>query len=111
MLNVFDDNSIELTRGDTARLSVTVTNDDGGIYTIQPSDTLTLSIKKSVNDPEALIEKTIFGNNVFHIEPKDTSGLEFGKYKYDVQLTTAEGDVHTVITPSAFKIAQEVTTK
>lgn len=109
MLNVLDDNSIELTRGDTARLSVSVTNDDGEEYEIQSDDTLTLSIKKSVNDAEALVTKTVVGINHFHIEPKDTSGLDFGKYKYDVQLTTADGDVHTVITPSTFKITQEVT--
>lgn len=109
MLNILDDNGIELTRGDTARLSVTVTNDDGEEYAIQPSDTLTLSIKKTVHDAEALVEKTIFGNNVFHIEPNDTSKMAFGNYKYDVQLTTAEGDVYTVIPPSMFKIAQEVT--
>ena len=111
MLKVFDDNKVELTRGDTARLSVTVTNDiDDTEYNIQNDDVLTLSIKKKVKDDEALVSKTITGHNVFHIEPKDTSYLPFGTYKYDVQLTTADGDVYTVITPSDFKIAEEVTT-
>lgn len=109
MLRVFDDNSIELTRGDTARLSVDVTDDDGELYEVQSHDTLTLSIKKKVKDSEALVSKTIIGSTTFHIEPKDTSGLPFGKYVYDVQITTAEGDVYTVITPSEFKIAEEVT--
>ena len=110
MLNVFEDNSIELTRGDTARLSVTVTNDDGEEYEVQSTDTLTLSIKKKVKDSEALVSKIIIGSKTFHIEPRDTSGLPFGSYVYDVQLTTAEGDVYTVITPSNFTIAEEVTT-
>lgn len=111
MLNVFDDNSIELTRGDTARLAVTVTNDDGEDYEVQSTDTLALTIKKKVKDSEALVSKIIIGSNVFHIEPRDTDGLSFGDYVYDVQLTTAEGDVYTVITPSPFKITEEVTTR
>lgn len=112
MLKVFDDNSVELTRGDTARLKVTVTNDnDGEEYTVQSGDTLTLSIKKKTKDSEALVAKTIKGSSIFHIEPKDTSGLPFGSYVYDVELTTAEGDVYTVITPSNFKITEEVTTR
>lgn len=110
MLNVFDDNSIELTRGDTARLTVTVTNDDGEEYEVQSTDILTLSIKKRVKDSEALVSKMLVGSTTFHIEPGDTSGLPFGKYVYDVQITTAEGDVYTVIAPSEFKIAEEVTT-
>lgn len=109
MLKILEDNSVELTRGDTARLLVTVTNDDGEEYAVQTGDTIELSIKKSVNDVEALVAKTIFGSNVFHIEPNDTAGLEFGTYKYDVQITTAEGDVYTVIPPSKFKITHEVT--
>ena len=107
---MFEDNSIELTRGDTARLSVTVTNDDGEECDIRGTDTLTLSIKKKVKDSEALVTKMIIGSSTFHIEPKDTAGLPFGGYVYDVQMTTAEGDVYTVITPSEFKIAEEVTT-
>ena len=103
-------NTIELTRGDTARLKVTVTNDDGEEYAVRSSDTLTLSIKKRTRDEDALVDKTIFGSTTFHIEPKDTSGLPFGGYKYDVQLTTVEGDVYTVIPPSDFKITEGVTT-
>lgn len=111
MLKVFDDNNIELTRGDTARLAVTVTDDDTGEeYDIQSTDVLTLSIKKKTKDSEALVSKSVEGSNVFRIEPKDTSELKFGSYVYDVQINTADGDVYTVIPPSEFKIGEEVTT-
>lgn len=110
MLIVNSDNSIELTRGDTARLAVTLAQEDGKAYEVQPGDILTLSLKKSVNDTKIAMQKTITGGNVFYIQPEDTEGLEFAKYKYDVQLTTEAGEVYTVITPSVFAITAEVTT-
>lgn len=110
MLIVNSDNSIELTRGDTARLAVTLTQEDGTEYTIQPGDSLTLSLKKSVKDAIVVLQKVITGETTFCIQPKDTAGLDFAKYKYDVQLTTAAGEVYTVIAPNTFKIAAEVTT-
>lgn len=110
MLIVNEDNSIELTRGDTARLAVSLAQEDGTEYEVQPGDILVLSLKKSVNDAVAAMQKTISGSNIFHIQPADTAGLAFGKYKYDVQLTTEAGEVYTVIAPAAFVIATEVTT-
>lgn len=47
MLYVNDDNSIRLTRGDTARLLVPIINDlTESSYELTDSDTLTLTIKK-----------------------------------------------------------------
>lgn len=110
MFKVYNDGSVELTRGDSAHLAVTITNDvDGSVYEIQPDDTLTLSMKKYVNDESPCLQKTIKGSNTFHLKPDDTRGLNFGKYKYDVQLTTAEGDVYTVLGPETFELLSEVT--
>lgn len=110
MLNVLEDGVIQLTRGDSAHLKVSVTKDNGEAYEIQNGDLLTLSIKKTVKDDTALLTKTIIGTDTFHIKPNDTSSLNFGKYKYDVQLTTKDEDVYTVIPPSTFEILAEVTT-
>lgn len=110
MLYVETDGTIRLTRGDTARLSVTITNDtDQNAYEMQEGDTLTLTVKKTVNDESPSFQKVLTGTNTFHIEPKDTAQLPFGKYRYDVQLLTASGDVYTVIEPTTFEIMQEVT--
>lgn len=110
MLKIMKDGTIQLTRGDTARISVALTNEvDNKEYVMQKDDTLFLSIKKTINDEKALIQKMLTGENTFHIEPKDTSQLKFGQYKYDVQLTTADGDVFTVIAPTPFEIMAEVT--
>ena len=110
MLRIGSDGAVELTRGDTARLTVTITNEtDGKEYVMQSGDTLALTVKKAATDDAPSIQKVVQDTNIFHIEPKDTAHLEFGKYKYDVQLTMASGDVYTVVEPTDFKIAQEVT--
>ena len=110
MLYISADNSIKLTRGDTARLTVSVTNDQSQAeYVMDENDILTLTVKKKTTDTTSLIEKIATGGNQFCIEPTDTSGLAFGAYKYDVQLTTAGGDVYTIIEPSTFEILAEVT--
>lgn len=110
MLNVNSNGVIQLTRGDSAWFSITVNNAiTGEEYTTDSLDTLTLTIKKRAKDEEALVEKTIDGTGIFYIEPSDTSDLKFGSYVYDVQLTTADGHVFTVITPTTFEILSEVT--
>ena len=110
MLYVDTDGTIQLTRGDTARLNVSVQNQiDQSEYAIGSGDTLTLTVKKAVTDEEPAFQKVVTGGSTFHIEPKDTAGLAFGKYKYDVQLTTAGGDVYTVIEPTTFEVLKEVT--
>ena len=108
MLKIQSNGDIELTRGDTARLTVSVTDNQKQPYTVKEDDVLTLTVKKDYKDTEALIEKEIIGSNTFHIEPKDTKELEFATYKYDVQITTADGDNYTVIDDKKFKIANEV---
>ena len=110
MLYVEADGIIRLTRGDSAKIMVTIENDIiGENYEIAEDDTLTLTVKKNVKDTEALVQKIIVGSNTFYIRPEDTAALSFGKYKYDVQLKTAEGDVYTVIVPTTFELLQEVT--
>lgn len=110
MLYVKEDGTIQLTRGDTARLEITITNSlTGGDYSLEPEDTLTFTIKKNVKDVTPLIQKTVKGDNIFHIKPIDTKELSFKKYLYDVQLTQANGDVYTVIAPTTFELTSEVT--
>lgn len=110
MLYVNEDGVVRLTRGDTARLEITVknslTNED---YSFEPEDILTFTIKKTVKTATPLVQKVVKGDNTFHIEPNDTKDLSFRKYFYDVQLTRANGDVYTVIVPTAFELMKEVT--
>ena len=44
------------------------------------------------------------------LNPEDTEGMDFGTYYYDVQLTTAGGDVDTYI-PETGKVAEFIIEK
>ena len=105
-----DDKTIKLTRGDTARLTVPIINlANNGEYTMESGDILYFTVKKTAKDSDFLFQKSVTGSNSIHIRPEDTVTLSFGKYKYDVQLTTATGDVYTVIEPSTFEVMEEIT--
>lgn len=111
MLTVDKDNTIHLTRGDTARLTIgrAVNVITGKDYVFTAEDELTLTVKKTVMDTSPAVQIRAPGGEALHIRPENTKTLAFGKYVYDVQLTTAEGDVYTVIPPATFEILKEVT--
>lgn len=110
MLKLGANNTIQLTRGDTAYLSVNITNDiDASTYEMQDGDTVTLTVKKTTKDADFTFQKVVRGATSIKIEPADTENVPVGKYKYDVQLNTANGDVFTVIPVSTFELLEEVT--
>lgn len=102
------DNTIEITRGDSGVLALTLTSSDGSEYVVQPGDAILLTVKKSTRMREIILQK-IFNDGQIKFEPQDTENLPYGEYVYDVQLTTASNDVFTVITPHKFKVLDEVT--
>lgn len=99
-------NTITLTRGDTARIDLAISK-DGETYDYSP-DTVVFSVKTSTTTPEYVFQKTVT-DGVIYIAPSDTESLPYGTYRYDVQVTTQSGDVCTVIPPSNFIVAPEVT--
>lgn len=110
MLYIKEDGTIRLTRGDTARLTVPLINQtNNSEYIMESGDILQFTVKKSARDDGFLFQKTSKGANTIHIKPEDTKSLSFGKYKYDVQLTTATEDVYTVIESSTFEVMEEIT--
>lgn len=111
MLTVDKDNSIHLTRGDTARLLLgSVVNEvTGKDFVFSADDTVTFTVKKTVYDTTPAVQITVPGGAAIHIRPEDTKELSFGRYLYDIQLTTADGDIYTVIPPTTFELLKEVT--
>lgn len=108
MLKIVE-NDIYLTRGDTAHFDVSITTTVGMTYEILPNDKLTITVRKSINDPSAALIKTVKGVSSLCIVPDDTKDLAFGSYVYDLQLNTASGEVYTIIEPSLFEVMPEVT--
>lgn len=110
VLVIDDKNNIQLTRGDTARFEIDIVNMiDNSAYVMADDDILRFSVKRSTNDKDFVIHKELQGQNVVYINPDDTNSLSFGKYVYDVEVTTGGGDVYTVIPPSKFTLTPEVT--
>lgn len=76
---------------------------------MQTGDVLVITVKRSTYVPDALFQKTFDSSMQAKIEPADTANLSYGKYWYDVQLTTAGGDVFTVVVPHMLEVMPEVT--
>ena len=111
VLTVDKDNTIHLTRGDTARFSIgrivnTVTKTN---YTPTAENTVTLTIKKTALDASPCVQTIVPGGEALHIKPEDTKAMAFGKYIYDIQITMADGDVYTIVPPATFDLQKEVT--
>lgn len=106
-------NTIRLTRGDTAYIEVPIkrlVDDELQDYTMQDGDTLIFTVKdgKGLDSDASYIRKEVRGFNTIHIAPVDTKTMKFGKYVYDVEIDTANGDVFTVIPISDFVLEKEV---
>ena len=102
---------IYLTKGDTAHLSVGITNNaSGDAYEMQPNDTLILTVRKQAYEASpVLLQKTVKGSSDIHLTPEDTAQMATGTYKYAVELRMG-ADINTVIQCSEFHLLVEVTT-
>ena len=107
MLNC-QNNTITLTRGDTAILRLDITDDKGNPYKLTDSDVVIFTLKRSVMERDVIFQKSMVDGKII-IHPQDTAHLEYGQYVYDVELTKENGFVATVIPPHRFVIAEEVT--
>lgn len=90
---------IVVTKGDTVKMPIIVTNNDGSIYHVQKDDVINFGLKKEYTDAECLIEKTINNDELMLVlSHEDTKKLEVGiGYKYDIQILRNENEVHTFI--------------
>lgn len=84
-INVFD---ITMTRGDafTTRMPLLL---DGEEYELQEGDVVRFAVREP-DGAAVLIEKDISDDYVLELDSEDTKALDFGTYRYDVQITFAE---------------------
>lgn len=105
--------NLEMIRGDSEQLTIYREDSAGTQVDFETGDTVYFTVKTSVNVTEKLLQKTITsftdGQAIVEIAPADTSSINYGTYKYDVQVSEAGGTVKTIIAPSDFKITGEVT--
>lgn len=100
-------NKITLTQGDNAEMVVNVYDAKGKERGVFADDTVTLTVKSSLQAPVALSKTAI--NGVFVFTPEDTINLAPGNYVYDVELKTFTGKTYTIVPVSQFCLKEDVT--
>lgn len=106
MFTITDNNVIKLTRGDYASFNIKLLDINGDEYSLQDGEYVTFTVKRNTRDPNILIQKT---GTTIEIFGEDTNNLPYGRYCYDAELTFANGEKDTFITPTDFYIEDEVT--
>lgn len=107
MLKIDENMGITLTRGDSAELTLTLTDGSGETYDFS-ADTVRFGVKRSPLDTgEPVLVKTV-ENGKITFEPNDTAAMEFGDYRYDVEVVTEAGAVYTPIAAARFTVGYNV---
>ena len=102
-------NTIIMTRGDTCRIKLILTNSDGNEFVPKEGDVIRFAAKKKYSDVEALIYIVVPNDTlILEIKPEDTKNLDFGTYVYDLQITFEDGTVDTFISKAILKLEEEV---
>lgn len=93
---VIEENNIHLTRGDSAELSLEVTDQDGNSYTPKQGDEFIFSVKNNeLVVPYELTKKFNSDLNIT-ITSEESSNFNFGAYLFDIKLVN-NGIVDTFI--------------
>ena len=103
MLQIKDD-VLSMIKGDSANLAIELSD-----YEYSEGDTLTLTVKKSLDEEEIIFSHTVPANEAIGIFPEDTNNVKAGRYFYDVQLDMVNGNRITVINPSFIVFMEGVT--
>lgn len=112
MLSI-NENTIYLTRGDSASIKLTLLNSDGTSYSPDSGDTIRFAMKQYMSDSAAvLVTKSIDTSTlILSLAPSDTESLTYSTsrpYKYDIEITYSGGDVDTFIADANIYILPEV---
>lgn len=105
--------AINLTRGDSDTITVSMKDDFGVQIPFQTGDTVYLTVKTDTSTATKVFQKVVTsftsGNAIINIVPSDTKSLEYGVYVYDIQWNQSSGTITTLVKPSQFVVGQEVT--
>ena len=110
MYSIGRNNQITLTRGDSFYTTINLVHKiSGQPYEPEEGDSIRFAMKKNYEDAECIIEKSIDPEDlILELDPADTKTLAYGEYVYDIELTTAGGDVDTFIAKCNLILTEEV---
>lgn len=110
---IVDGTNIEMIRGDTEFLTVSLVDTKGNKIDLVEGDTIHFTIKEYVSNNIIKLQKVVTefieGEAFIEIKSIDTKDWLFKNYIYDVQLTRGIDYVKTIVPVSNFKICEEVT--
>ena len=98
--------NISMIRGDTGTIDVNISA-NGVPYQILDTDKIVFSVKKYYDADAYAIQKTAESGKIKLLHT-DTNELSTGNYVWDMQITTANGDVAT-IGPGKLNVLPDVT--
>lgn len=110
------ENNIKMTRGDTLRTAVVIYSGSEQ-YTPVTGDVIKFYMKRALMthgnkqfvDETPIITKTISNEDMLlELIPEDTKSLDFGNYKYDMEITLVDGTVVTFIADASLILTPEV---
>lgn len=94
-------NTITLVRGDTVEIPVTIRLRSGEEYVPSEGDVIRFALKESYGDNVPVLIRKVLPNSapILRLESCETEALAARKkpYVYDVELTTVNGYVDTVV--------------
>lgn len=102
---------IEMVRGTTNTIRVTVSDEGGNPYRLKSGEKLIFGVKPNINHPECCIKKIVTGGTgefSFKLTPEDTESLTCRSMCYDVGLQSGT-DYFSVIPCSPFVLTHNVT--
>lgn len=114
------DKTITMTRGDSAHIEIQMEYEGGMSYEALRGDVIRFTVKKNYGDTTPLIvidiepyvpdgEETELVESVeLHILPSHTRDLEYGSYRFDIQLLRVNGDIDTFIDMGTLTLTEEV---
>lgn len=99
-----------MTRGDSLLVFLDLEYSDGTTYEPNEGDYIRFAVKKTFNDsvPPILVKEIPIDTMRLVLDPEDTKQFAYGQYRYDIQITTADGLVDTFIDRAVLVITEEV---
>lgn len=103
-----ENNVIQIVSGDTAYIKLNVEN-----YELSYGDIIYFTVKNKMTDNNNLFQVKVTefdedGCAMIHLT-KDKTSLQKGRYFYDIQLNTKDGEVDTIVMPNVFFVLGGVT--
>lgn len=110
---IVEGQNLSMVRGDSEAITVTMRKDDETVP-FTTGDTVYFTVKASPKLPDIALQKIVVdftqdGAARIELKPEDTKKLTPRQYWYDIQYTSAAGDVKTIVGKSMFTLREEVT--